>query len=60
MRERKEVSMSFRASARCKLALSLAAQHENRTQSNLLETLIFEFCRQKGIEVPADAAVRKK
>ncbi|SAK66596.1 hypothetical protein AWB78_02424 [Caballeronia calidae] len=60
MKQRKETSMSFRASARFKLALALAAQHENRSQSNLLETLIFEFCRQKGIEVPADAVVRQE
>ncbi|PRZ55817.1 hypothetical protein BX589_10212 [Paraburkholderia fungorum] len=52
MRERKDTPMSFRASARLKTALTLAAKHENRSQSNLLETL--EFCRQKGIEVPAE------
>ncbi|WP_159462973.1 hypothetical protein [Caballeronia telluris] len=48
--------MSFRASARFKAALTLAAAHENRSQANLLETLEFEFCRQKGIEVPAEPA----
>lgn len=46
--------MSFRASARFETALTLAAGHENRSQSNLLETQIFEFCRRKGIEVPAE------
>jgi hypothetical protein len=54
MRERKDTPMSFRASARFKSALTLAAQHENRSQANLLETLVFEFCRLKGIEVPAE------
>lgn len=54
MRERKDTPISFRASARFKAALTLAAAHENRSQANLLETLIFEFCRQKGIEVPAE------
>jgi hypothetical protein len=52
MKERKDMPMSFRASARFKKALALAAQHENRSQSNLLETLVFEFCREKGIAVP--------
>lgn len=52
MKERKSTPMSFRASARFKTALALAARHENRSQANLLETLVFEFCRQKGIEVP--------
>jgi hypothetical protein len=52
MRERKDTPMSFRASARFKTALTLAAQHENRSQANLLETLVFEFCREKGIVVP--------
>ncbi|WP_147487478.1 hypothetical protein [Burkholderia pseudomallei] len=52
MKERKDTPMSFRASARFKTALARAAQHENRSQANLLETLVFEFCRLKGIEVP--------
>ncbi|WP_167306968.1 hypothetical protein [Paraburkholderia hospita] len=51
--------MSFRASARFKAALTLAAAHENRSQANLLETLVFEFCRQKDIEVPAEPAIEK-
>jgi hypothetical protein len=57
MKERKDTPMSFRASARFKTALTLAARHENRSQSNLLETLVFEFCRQKGIEIPAELSV---
>jgi hypothetical protein len=52
MKERKDTPMSFRASARFKTALALAAKHENRSQANLLETLVFEFCREKGISVP--------
>jgi hypothetical protein len=52
MKERKDTPMSFRASARFRTALELAARHENRSQANLLETLVFEFCRQKGIPVP--------
>jgi hypothetical protein len=57
MKERKDTPMSFRASARFKTALMLAAHHENRSQSNLLETLVFEFCRQKGIEIPNELSV---
>ncbi|WP_186047100.1 hypothetical protein [Burkholderia gladioli] len=56
MKERKDTPMSFRASVRFKTALARAAQHENRSQANLLETLVFEFCRLKGIEVPDSPA----
>lgn len=58
MKERKDTPMSFRASARFKTALALAATHENRSQANLLETLVYDFCRQKGIEIPSDQAVK--
>ncbi|WP_421376464.1 hypothetical protein ACOCG7_00950 [Paraburkholderia sp. DD10] len=59
MKEKKDTPMSFRASARFKLALTLAAALENRSQSNLIETLVFDFCRQKGIEVPAEPILQK-
>jgi hypothetical protein len=61
MDERNDTPMSFRASARFKmaLALALAARHEYRSQANLLETLVFDFCRQKGIEVPFELAAKK-
>jgi hypothetical protein len=59
LKERKDTPMSFRASARFKTALALAAVHENRSQANLLETLVFDFCRQKGIELPSEPAVKK-
>jgi hypothetical protein len=58
LKERKDTPMSFRASARFKTALALAAVHENRSQANLLETLVFDFCRRKGIELPAGPAAK--
>lgn len=37
-------------SARFKELLELAASRENRSQTNLLETLLFEFCRVNNIK----------
>ena len=55
MREKKNVAVSFRASTRFKETLAMAAKHENRSQSNLLETLLFDFCQKRGIELPAES-----
>lgn len=49
MGERKTVSVSFRVSPSFKRALRAAAASVNRTQTNLLETLLFEFCDRHGI-----------
>jgi hypothetical protein len=60
MRERKNTAISFRASARFKEALTMAAKQENRSQSNLLETLLYEFCRERGIAIPPESDNFKK
>ena len=49
MSERKTVSVSFRVSPSFKRTLRAAAASVNRTQTNLLETLLFEFCDRNGI-----------
>ena len=55
MREKKDIAVSFRASARFKETLLAAAKHENRSQSNLLETLLYDFCRQRGIKLEVES-----
>lgn len=51
VKELKTVSVSFRVSPRFKRALELAAASVNRTQTNLLETLVFEYCDAHGINI---------
>ncbi len=51
MKELKTVSVSFRVSPRFKRALEIAAASVNRTQTNFLETLVFEYCDTHGIDI---------
>ena len=48
-RERKTVSVSFRASTKFKRLLETAAALERKSQANLLETLLFTYCDQKAL-----------
>ena len=48
-RELKTVSVSFRVSPKFKRLLETAAALERRSQANLLETLLFAYCEQKGL-----------
>jgi predicted transcriptional regulator len=50
MAEEKSVAVSFRVTPRFKRLLEAAADQANRSQTNMLETLLFEFCRVNGIE----------
>lgn len=50
----KKISVSYRVSARFKELLELAATRENRSQTNLLETLLFEFCRRHNIKIKTE------
>ncbi|HZW13216.1 MAG TPA: hypothetical protein VFF81_08505 [Noviherbaspirillum sp.] len=47
----KSVSVSFRVSPTFKKLLVLAAEREHRSQTNLLETLLFAHCNKAGIYV---------
>lgn len=46
----KSVSVSFRVSPKFKRCLELAAAYEQRSQTNVLEKLLFDFCRKHGLE----------
>jgi predicted transcriptional regulator len=46
----KSVAVSFRVSPRFKQLLEAAAQAEHRSQTNMLETLLFDFCDKRHIE----------
>ena len=50
MSEEKSVSVSFRVTPRFKRLLQAAAEREHRSQTNLLETLLFAHCVKHGIE----------
>jgi hypothetical protein len=51
MAAEKTVSVSFRVSPEFKALLEAAAQAERRSQTNMLETLLLEYCRKHGIQV---------
>lgn len=48
----KTVAVSFRVSRHFKQLLEAAAARERRSQTNMLETLLFDYCEQRGIELP--------
>lgn len=54
MIEDKRIPVSFRVSPRFKRCLELAAKHEQRSQTNLVEKLVFDFCKQNGLQPDAD------
>ncbi|RYH66485.1 MAG: hypothetical protein EON54_04895 [Alcaligenaceae bacterium] len=57
----KIVSISFRVTAEFKSLLALAAEHEQRSQTNLLEKLLFDYCREHRITAAFTAlAARSK
>lgn len=47
----KTVAISFRVSPRFKQLLEAAAAREGRSKTNMLETLLFDYCEQRGIAV---------
>lgn len=56
----KNVSVSFRVSPCFKRLLEAAATRERRSQTNMLETLLFAYCEEHGIEVtPAEKTENK-
>ena len=52
MAAEKNVSVSFRVTPELKSLLELAAMREQRSQTNLLERLLFDHCRKQGIAAP--------
>lgn len=60
MAAEKTVSMSFRASPRFKALLEVAAARENRSLTNMLETLLYAHCEQHGLQEPRPSASKVK
>lgn len=46
---RKTELLSARVTPEFKSALRRAAAHERRSQSNLLEKIVFEYCEREGL-----------
>lgn len=44
------ISVSFRVTPRFKRCLELAAAYEQRSQTNLVEKLVFDYCKSHGLE----------
>ena len=59
MSERKTEVVNLRMSPRVKKLLRLAAAHERRTLSNMLEVLIEDFCETKQLRLESGAATKK-
>lgn len=47
----KSISISFRVTPRMKLLMEAAAENERRSLTNLIETLVEDYCLLKGIKV---------
>jgi len=60
MTAEKSVSVSFRVTRQFKELLERAAEHEHRSQTNMLESLLFEHCNRHGIGVATARATTKK
>jgi hypothetical protein len=60
MSAEKTVAISFRVSPRFKQLLEAAAAREHRSQTNMLETLLFEYCEQSGLATDTPARAKKK
>lgn len=52
--------MSFRVSPRFKALLEAAAARENRSLTNMLETLLYDHCRQQGVKEAVPPAEEDK
>lgn len=60
MAAEKTVSMSFRVAPRFKALLEVAAARENRSLTNMLETLLYAHCELNGLKEPAAKAAKAK
>ena len=49
--ERKTETVNLRLSPRMKELLRVAAEREHRTLSNMIEALVLDYCKNKGIAV---------
>ena len=60
MAAEKTISVSFRVSPEFKALLEAAAQQEHRSQTNMLETLLLEYCKRNGIQVGSAMSTEQK
>lgn len=61
MTAEKTVSISFRVSPQFKALLEVAAARENRSLTNMLETLLYAHCEQHDLkEQPSSAGKAKE
>ena len=56
--DERRIPVSFRFSARFKRCLELAAVHEQRSQTNFIEKLVFDYCRKEGLDPDAVASTQ--
>jgi len=52
MTAEKTVPMSFRIPPKAKALPEVAAARENRSLTDMLQTLVFAHCEQHGLQVP--------
>jgi len=60
MSEGKNVSVSFRVSPHFKCLLEAAAARERRSQTNMLEMLLFKHCDEHGIKAAPQTKTEKQ
>lgn len=60
MSAEKTVAVSFRVTERFKQLLEAAAAREHRSRTNMLESLLFDYCEQHGIGTPRRPAKTKE
>lgn len=60
MAAEKTISMSFRVAPQFKALLEVAAEQENRSLTNMLETLVFAHCDKHGLKEPAAKVSKPK
>jgi len=53
----KTVAMSFRFTPTFKRQLEAVAELEHRSNTNVLEKLLHDYCAANGIQVPGDSEV---
>lgn len=65
--DERRIPVSFRVSPRFKRCLELAAAQDQRSQTNFIEKLVFDYCRKAGLDpdalertTPAAKAGKKK
>jgi hypothetical protein len=56
----KSVVVSFRVSRRFKELLERAADREHRSQTNMVESLLFDYCTKHGLDKAPSASKRAK